>query len=96
MKLYLYIANEEDYLNGCYDYAFTLYAKKHDWNERIFVQDVEVNIANIDRTEITQKVVDTISKEEEKTRAEFEIKMGMLEEKKQNLLSITHQPLSVA
>ena len=91
MKLHLYIANISDYLEGKFDYAFTVYAEKNDWNDRPYVGEIDIDTSKIDINELTQKAVESIEREEEEQRAEFQIKMDMLATKKANLLSIEHK-----
>ena len=92
MKMHAYISNIEDYLAGSYDYAFTLYVEKDDWNKRPYIGVVDVDISKVNNYSLTQSAINIVAEEEEKTRAEFEVKMGLLNEKKQKFLSITHQP----
>jgi hypothetical protein len=91
MKLHLYILNIADYLEGKFDYAFTVYAEKSEWNDRPYLGEIEIDTSKIDINELTQKAVESIEREEEEQRAEFQIKMDMLATKKANLLSIEHK-----
>ena len=91
MKLYLYISDTADFVEGKFDYAFSVYAEKYDWLKRPYVGEFEMDISKIDVNELTQKVIADIEEEENKQRAEDQIKMDMLATKKANLLAITHE-----
>ena len=90
MKLHLYISDTADFVEGKFDYAFSVYAEKYDWLKRPYVGSFEMDISKVDVGELTQKVIADIEAEEDKQRAEYQIKMDMLATKKANLLSITH------
>jgi len=89
MILYLYITRPDDYLRGEIRY--------HASDEELSIEGwflagtVDFDTTNVDFGELTETAVDCIDKAEQKEIAEHEVKMGMLKEKKQNLLSITHQ-----
>lgn len=100
MKQYLYIINASNFLDNpdLATYALSSHSDMADseycpnW---ILAGEVEFEI-NIGHKTVIQKAVECIEKAEQKETAEHEVKMGMLKEKKANLLSITHQPLEVA
>ena len=94
MKLYLYITNNERFVNGELDFAFTVYADKdivsrNEW-DKVFVGEFEIDLPNPDS--ITQLAVADIDREIQQHRARAESEASMLETRKQNLLAITHQP----
>ena len=96
MKIHIFITNLDEYVRGEYRYCFTAssdedYGKGLDHWEFAGSADVEINVNN---AELTQKAVKVIEEKEEETRAEFEVKMGLLKEKKANLLSLTHTELT--
>ncbi len=92
MKLYLYITNADAFLNG--DSSFHAAPEDHHADNIpgwFLAGSIDVEL-DVDNKKITQSALDSIDKAEQKEIAEHEIKMGMLKEKKANLLSITHQP----
>ncbi|RLA39793.1 MAG: hypothetical protein DRR06_18525 [Gammaproteobacteria bacterium] len=94
MKLLIYIREHEYYLNGDYDFAFTVFhdpeiADRLD-KGYIFVGEVEVDEPDI--TDITQAAVTAIDEEITGTRARLQHSIDGLEARKANLLAITHQP----
>ena len=99
IKQYLYITNPEGYLDGsvtCFticgsdDVAGSKYTE--DW---ILVGEIEVEVNMSDET-IRQLMVGAIDAEEVRERAEFQVKLDKLKDRKDRLLAITHQPLSAA
>ena len=95
MRLFLYITNVDDYLNGGYSFHAVVkdaYGHIDGW---FLAGSVDFN-PSVDEKEMRDYALGAIDNEEKETRAEFEVKMGLLKEKKASLLSITHQPLEVA
>ncbi len=97
MKLYLYITNPEGYING--DVCFHAMTREMEIDVWILAGSIdfdEVGIAFplVNDKEIRKIALASIEKQVQNIRAEFEVDLGSLEERKQKLLSITHQPLS--
>ena len=94
MKLYLYITDVETYSTG--EVFFRAYAEgSHEtsWipDSWIFVGEIDDIDIDVDNKKVTQRAIDILEEAEQKEIAEHEVKMGILKEKKANLLSITHQ-----
>ena len=94
MKLYLYITDVDDYLEG--NYHFHAIPGETGIDGWFLAGIVNIDLSAVEDDKIRDYALGVIDKEEEETRGEFEVKMGLLKEKKQRFLSITHQPLNVA
>ncbi len=94
MKLYLSIVEPGNFLAGNYDWCFRVNVDR-EVAERygIYCGEIEVEINADDKT-VRQYALNAIEETERETRAEFEVKMQMLREKKQNLLCIEHEDQS--
>ena len=94
MYLYFYVTDADKVLSGQLMYGIRVSEESpedfHMSNIWPCIGDCDVDL-DIDNQKLTQQAVDIIEKEEDKTRAEFEVKMGLLNEKKQSLLSIEHK-----
>jgi len=93
MKLHVYISNNESYLRGSYDTCFTVF-EDCDFAKRCFPESIyvcEIEIPEIDITDVTQSAVTALEVEITDARAAFQAKLDGLETRKQNLLAITHQ-----
>ncbi len=93
MKAFIYIRDNEAYLRGDFDFAFDVFADK-ELPERIrpeyiFVQEIDIEPVEI--LDVTQAAVTSLDEEITNTRAEFQNRISKLEERKQNLLAITHE-----
>ena len=94
MKLYLYIADHEDFLAGEYNWAFRVRTdrEKTEKFSPEFIYVTEIEIANdIDITDVTQAAVTAIDNEITETRARLQGKVNELETRKANLLSLEHK-----
>lgn len=95
MKLYLYIDNEEQFLQGDYALCLRISDYEHSEGQRIFdwipagVVDVEIDV---DANMVRQLAVEKLDKRIKYARAEGEAKVRDLENRKQDLLAISHQP----
>jgi len=94
VKQYVYITDADQFIRGEIKNCFALdtdgsYEGRIDgW---FLAGEVELNI-NTDEKKIRQSAVEFVEKAEETERAEHEVKMNMLAEKKQSLLAIEHKP----
>ncbi len=96
MKLYLYVREADEFLRGDYRWSLQVSDAK-DFIPGTYFPAGEINVnLDVDIDALRNHALGIIDEAETETRAEFEVKMGLLKEKKQNLLSITHQPLSIA
>ena len=95
MKYYLFTSRPEDYLNEPNFHCLIARPQKENPpDEWMFVGEVEFD-AEIDTEECTKQAVANIDNAIAKTRAELQSTITRLEERKANLLSITHQPTTV-
>ena len=90
MKLYAYITDPEDFLNGEYNWCFGLSAKP-EISAWLRAGEIEVEF-DLDEKQVRQIAVEQINAEMQVRRDDFTRGMGELEQRKQELLSITHQP----
>jgi len=93
MKLYLYITNTEDYLEG--NHRFRAADEKIEVEEWVFAGSIDFT-PSVDDQEIRDAALSGLNGLEKEIRAEFESRLMSIESRKQKLLSITHQPLEVA
>lgn len=96
MKLYLYVTDAADYLEGKYHFHAVPRENEIEIEGWYLASVVNIDLSAVDEDAIREYALGIIDTQEKETRAEFEVKMNLLKEKRQNLLSITHQPLSVA
>ncbi len=95
-KQYLYITAPESFAAGHYGGCFTL-AADEDMSDSeycsnwINVGEIEFDF-DINNKTLVDKQVKNIEMAEQKERAEHQVKMNVLAEKKQKLLSIEHKP----
>jgi len=88
MKLHLYITDLVRFAEGKID--FCAESDRHMDDTWLHVAEIDVNL-DIDNEAITQGAIQAITKEEENQRAEHNVKMNLLAEKKQSLLAIEHK-----
>ena len=95
-KLHLYISEYDDYLEGQYNWAFTVFADKETGDRcrkndpYIYVGEFEMDVS-AHSDEATKAALDALNKAEQTERAEHTVKMNMLSVKRANLLAITHE-----
>ncbi len=95
-KQYLYITFPESFANGNYGACFTIsdcedMSNSEYCSDWINVGEIEFEV-DIDNKTLVDKQVKAIEIAEQRERAEHQVKMDLLAEKKQNLLSIEHKP----
>ncbi len=93
MKLYLYICNPERFLQADYTLSLEISSYDPEYAERVFgnwihAGEVEVEI-DVDEQKIRQIALDALTKRQEQTRAESQVKINIIETRKQNLLALT-------
>ena len=92
VKQYVYITDADKFLSGDYNFCFSVSNDdSYGYDSWILCGEVDIEVT-VDNDAVMKSAIDAIDEQEEKTRAEFEMKMTMLKTKKANLLSITHQP----
>lgn len=95
MKLYIYISNPEEFLQGDYDFCFRATSMTPEKIARsvpeyIHAGTVEVEI-NVEDRAVRQVAKSIIDAEMRKVRGESEAKLEALEHRKQRLLAIEHK-----
>ena len=94
MKLSVFINHNEHFLRG--EYYCALHActerESYMYEDKKVIAEIDVDFDAIDLSEVTKLAVESIEKEEQNALAGHEKTMQGLETRKQNLLSITHQP----
>ena len=93
MKLFLYITNPEAYLRR--DVCFHATAHEITIVPWIFAGNVELK-SEVDDKKIRKVALDSIDKREKEIRADFELDLESVQERRQKLLAITHRPLEIA
>jgi len=91
MKLYIYITDIPQYIKGDLDWCLMVSARGDlgDTTDWILAGSVDAKLI-VDENNLRQQAVKNIEKEEEKARAEFQVKMDRFDIRKQNLLAISH------
>ncbi|MCP4489806.1 MAG: hypothetical protein GY820_21185 [Gammaproteobacteria bacterium] len=92
-KLHLYIRDAESFVNGNFDFAFTVYADL-EVVDRLgvsypYICEFEVDIPEV--KDITQIAVAGLDREIQKVRAKSEAEVQHIESRKANLLSLEHK-----
>ena len=92
IKQYIFIARPEEFITGGTDCFILLADKKLEgWNGGyLLVAEIEFEV-NIDEGAIRQSVLASLDTKETQLRAEFEMSLGEIEEKRQSLLAIEHK-----
>ena len=94
MKLYLYINNAESFLQQDFKFCFQVSTitpkgvEDHGWDDWTHCGEVDVDI-DIDEQTVRQRAIDALTKRQEQTRAESQVKINIIEIRKQNLLALT-------
>ena len=101
MKMYIFISNPEYLLTPALRFlAFTCspdedFGQNRDRPDYRLIAECEVDESKFDIDSITDDAIAIITLAEQKERAEHQVKMDMLDEKKRSFLAITHEPLKV-
>ncbi len=92
IKQFVYITDIDSFLAGNYGNSFSLYdsGSMSDYDGWHLVGDIVIDV-NVNLETLTAEAVECIEKAEQKELAEHEVKMGLLDEKKQKLLCIEHK-----
>ena len=92
IKQYVFITDSDAFLNGsvgCFSLSHRDDAMQdYGW---FLCGEVEIDV-KVDNDVVMQSAIDAIDAAEQKEIAAHEVKLGMLREKRANLLSITHKP----
>ena len=96
MKMYVYITNQEAFLRGEYDFAMDLRDnpnyEDYDWFDGTLLTSIEIDVDAVSHDEVTQSAITAIEVRETEIRAKSEAELTALQQRKSELLSITHQP----
>ena len=100
MKLCLYITDLEGYLNGNVDSTtFNLGIDQsmdgyvsHYSGRWVFLKEIEIEDHLIDRDKLRSFLMADFEAEEKQARAELQIKIEKINERRQKLLAIEHKP----
>ncbi len=92
-KLHLYIRDNETFVEGNLNFAFTVFADPElvgriD-NDYLYVDEFEVDIPEVE--DITQLAVADLDREIQKVRARSEAEVQSIETRKANLLALEHK-----
>jgi hypothetical protein len=96
MKLFAYITNAEQFLQGDeFSIASSIHVTSHEdmsdygWFP---LGPVDINLEDLNMDDLRRAAVDEIKKDEKKEMAEHEVRMQKFEERIQKLLAIAYQP----
>jgi len=89
IKQFLYISNPIDFVKGKYDWCFNLSGRDLDDSDWINVGEIEIDV-NIDMTECINLSIEAIDEKEKETREEFNTKIALLNQQRQELLCLTN------
>lgn len=87
IKQHLYISSPDDFLSGHYRHCFQVVGVSRLDNHWINLGEIEIDV-NVDKGDVTKTVLAAIDAEETKVREEFELKISLLERKRQEILCL--------
>jgi hypothetical protein len=91
-KLYIYVSDPECFLAGDYFLSLRISDNKDFHDGRYpFITEIDVDLQKADAADISNKAVAALDEKAAKLRAQTELECNEIEQRKQKLLSITHQ-----
>ncbi len=92
IKQYVFISDPKEFIRGDYDWCFALkgYPESAACSDWTLCGEIELDV-NIDTSEIIAKVSDGIEEEIEEITEKYNAAIHILETRKRELLSLTHQ-----
>ena len=94
LELNLIINNPEAFLRGDYNYSLKITSSDYPWEEAFKVGPIMFEF-EVDQAELIKVTVAAIDAKEAEVTAAYNEKMKVLDERRQQLMTLTHQPEEV-